>query len=322
MVHTFISISLIYPPCPVSALLASSSLDAPRQAHVISVGQFRPEKDHERQLRAFALFLQSPFVQHRTSGSPTTAASGRAMATRSTAALPSRPTLFLVGGCRDAQDEARVAALRALAVELGIQHSVQFHVNVDSTELTRLLTTSLVCLHTMWNEHFGISCVESMAAGTVLIAHNSGGPRADIVVDDGGMCESVIDKCSCGACARCGSPGWSSSLCPRVQGYQPVIWPPHPKNMRNAWNLYLQPTFPCQPDRSTRHGPIAIANCWPCGRPRSVGRACSLMKCLSNGFASVSQRSCESRQAHGDLLYEACRHVYIKRCVALPAVCV
>jgi glycosyltransferase involved in cell wall biosynthesis len=234
----------------VSALLASSSLDAPRQAHVVSVGQFRPEKDHERQLRAFALFLQSPFVQHRTSESLTTAAGGRVMATRSTAVLPSRPTLHLIGGCRDAQDEARVAALRALAVELGIQKDVQFHVNVDSTELTRLLTTSLVCLHTMWNEHFGISCVESMAAGTVLIAHNSGGPRADIVVDDSGMRElSSIDVCGvCLLVHMCTLDG-RPCIYPHVQGYQQVTWPPRLKNMQNALNQCLRPTFPCRPDR-------------------------------------------------------------------------
>ena len=34
----------------------------------------------------------------------------------------------------------------------------------------------------MWNEHFGISVVEYMAAGLVTIAHDSGGPRMDIVV--------------------------------------------------------------------------------------------------------------------------------------------
>lgn len=36
----------------------------------------------------------------------------------------------------------------------------------------------------MVDEHFGISIVEYMAAGLVPIAHNSGGPRADIVVSD------------------------------------------------------------------------------------------------------------------------------------------
>ena len=34
----------------------------------------------------------------------------------------------------------------------------------------------------MWNEHFGIAIVESMAAGQIMVAHNSGGPKSDILV--------------------------------------------------------------------------------------------------------------------------------------------
>lgn len=34
----------------------------------------------------------------------------------------------------------------------------------------------------MWNEHFGIGVVEMMASGLITIAHNSGGPKADIIV--------------------------------------------------------------------------------------------------------------------------------------------
>merc|ERR1711937_112880 len=34
----------------------------------------------------------------------------------------------------------------------------------------------------MWNEHFGIGVVEMQTAGCIPIAHNSGGPKADIVV--------------------------------------------------------------------------------------------------------------------------------------------
>jgi len=33
----------------------------------------------------------------------------------------------------------------------------------------------------MWNEHFGISIVEMMAAGLVVVAHKSGGPLMDII---------------------------------------------------------------------------------------------------------------------------------------------
>jgi len=37
----------------------------------------------------------------------------------------------------------------------------------------------------MWNEHFGIGVVEMMAAGLLVVAHNSGGPKADIVTVGG-----------------------------------------------------------------------------------------------------------------------------------------
>lgn len=34
----------------------------------------------------------------------------------------------------------------------------------------------------MWNEHFGIGIVEMMAAGLIVVAHKSGGPKSDIVI--------------------------------------------------------------------------------------------------------------------------------------------
>lgn len=33
----------------------------------------------------------------------------------------------------------------------------------------------------MFNEHFGIGNVELMAGGVIVVAHNSGGPRMDII---------------------------------------------------------------------------------------------------------------------------------------------
>lgn len=33
----------------------------------------------------------------------------------------------------------------------------------------------------MENEHFGIAVVEMMAAGLIVMAHNSAGPREDII---------------------------------------------------------------------------------------------------------------------------------------------
>ena len=33
----------------------------------------------------------------------------------------------------------------------------------------------------MWKEHFGMGVVEMMAAGLITIAHNSAGPKEDII---------------------------------------------------------------------------------------------------------------------------------------------
>lgn len=59
---------------------------------------------------------------------------------------------------------------------------MEFIINASFTDLKKYLSTALIGLHTMWNEHFGISVVEYMAAGLVTVAHKSGGPLLDIVV--------------------------------------------------------------------------------------------------------------------------------------------
>eukprot|EP00898_Chlorokybus_atmophyticus_P007747 jgi/Chlat1/7974/Chrsp69S07399 len=132
----------------------------------ISVAQFRPEKAHGLQLEAFR------------NASRLARAAGVADA--------SRARLVLVGSCRHVADQQRLEDLHALASTLGIADQVDFHVNVSYEELKRLLGASIAGLHTMTDEHFGISVVEYMAAGAVPIAHNSGGPRADIVLPEEG----------------------------------------------------------------------------------------------------------------------------------------
>lgn len=148
---------VVYPPCDTSEL--SRMPLEPRRNEILSVAQFRPEKDHALQLRAFALLLQNEPQLVRQ-----------------------QPvTLVLLGGMRNDADRARVDELRALAAELGIAARVQFVLNASLAELHQHLGAAAVGIHTMWNEHFGIGIVELMAAGVVVVAHNSGGPKADIV---------------------------------------------------------------------------------------------------------------------------------------------
>lgn len=87
----------------------------------------------------------------------------------------------------------------------------------------------MIGLHTMWNEHFGISVVEGMAAGTLMVAHNSGnfiiaqkisetfsgGPKMDII---GELSSEDSELLRCGFLAATtegcekGSRFWSVNL--------------------------------------------------------------------------------------------------------------
>jgi alpha-1,2-mannosyltransferase len=84
--------------------------------------------------------------------------------------------LVLVGGCRNQADSDRAAALATLAEELGISEHVQLMVNAPFSDVVGVLGASLVGLHSMIDEHFGISVVEYLAAGCIPVAHDSGVP--------------------------------------------------------------------------------------------------------------------------------------------------
>lgn len=155
--------SVVYPPCDVRAFLEvplegedEEELEegweelggelgsegegrgegVDRKCHsIVSVGQFRPEKDHPLQIRAFRKLMD------RKREGP-----GGREALR----------LVLIGGCRNKEDEDRVLMLRGLCQELGISDCVDFKLNVSFEELKRELVNASIGLHTMWNEHFGI----------------------------------------------------------------------------------------------------------------------------------------------------------------------
>ena len=128
---------VVYPPCDVAEFLKipleQQQLDDSCTRTIVSVSQFRPEKDHRLQLLAFEKFLSSVPAERR-----------------------SKFKLLLVGGCRNEDDTVRVEQLRKFAQELNIADSVEFRLNVTFDELKECLAEADVGLHTMWNEHFGI----------------------------------------------------------------------------------------------------------------------------------------------------------------------
>ncbi|XP_010534609.1 PREDICTED: GDP-Man:Man(3)GlcNAc(2)-PP-Dol alpha-1,2-mannosyltransferase [Tarenaya hassleriana] len=153
----------VYPPCDTSGLQALSLKRSSDPPKIISVAQFRPEKAHMLQLEAFSLALEK-LDPH----------------------LP-RPKLQFVGSCRNQSDEERLQKLKDRSVELKVDGDVEFYKNVMYRDLVTLLGNAVAGIHSMVDEHFGISVVEYMAAGAIPIAHNSAGPKMDIVLQENGQ---------------------------------------------------------------------------------------------------------------------------------------
>ncbi|CAD6565058.1 MAG: asparagine-linked glycosylation protein [Cyphobasidiales sp. Tagirdzhanova-0007] len=153
---------IVYPPCDTGAL--SSLPFATRENMILSVAQFRPEKEHSTQLRALKAFIQQKKIPHTAS-----------------------VKLVMAGSVRNAGDEKRIAELRTLAKELGVADQVDFVINPPFPELLKLFGRASIGLSTMVDEHFGINIVEFMAAGLIPLVHASGGPLLDIVIEQGDL---------------------------------------------------------------------------------------------------------------------------------------
>lgn len=164
---------IVYPPCGAMTEFTSFDL-VERSPLALSIAQFRPEKNQLLQLEALHVLLTTH---------------AEAMAT-----THKDFQLVLLGSCRNADDEARVTALKEHSVALGVDARVRFVVNASYAELKQHLATASIGLHTMYNEHFGISVVEMMAAGLIVVANNSGGPAADIVRDGAGFLALTADE--------------------------------------------------------------------------------------------------------------------------------
>lgn len=153
---------VVYPPCDVESFKAIQNSIQRQQdtqtLNIVSISQFRPEKNHLQQIEAFVSFLSKSNAYEST--------------------------LTMYGGCRDENDKKRVEDLRQFISMFDLENNVEIVVNASFKSLLDGISKANVAIHTMKNEHFGIVLLECMAAGLITMAHNSGGPREDII-DDG-----------------------------------------------------------------------------------------------------------------------------------------
>ena len=139
---------LAYPPC---GAMKGITRKENGKVTVLSLAQFRPEKDQVKQLEAWALL--PPSVRRKAK-------------------------LVVAGAVRHADDQRILDALKRQAAGMD---GVEFLVSAPRHEIMALLSSASIGLHTMRLEHFGIAVVEFMAASLVVVAHASGGPLLDIV---------------------------------------------------------------------------------------------------------------------------------------------
>ncbi|KAJ8904256.1 hypothetical protein NDN08_000780 [Rhodosorus marinus] len=159
-------VHVVYPPCEVGVIEAGVA-EHRNEGQIISLAQFRPEKNHEKQLEMMNILVNEKHCRVR---------------------------LKLIGGARNHADEDRAAMLQQLSAQLKLKDNCEFHVNVPYQEVRRYLAETDIAVHTMSDEHFGISVVEMMASGAIIIGHNSGGVR-DIIENgtSGFLAESSSD---------------------------------------------------------------------------------------------------------------------------------
>jgi len=137
---------VIFPPVSTKDFYGELGFDK-RGDYVVSVGRIAPEKRIEHQVEAIS---KTPY------------------------------RLKVVGSTLLRLYATYYNELRRKISDSGLSAKVSFETNVPFRRLRQLLSNAKIYVHTMLEEHFGISIVEAMASGCPVIMHGSGGAWTDI----------------------------------------------------------------------------------------------------------------------------------------------
>ncbi|OHT08890.1 glycosyl transferase [Tritrichomonas foetus] len=155
---------ILYPPCDCTQF-CEFPLDNREKGLIISVGQFRPEKDYPLQLKIMEQLKDT------------------------------NAHLVIIGGCRNENDQKLVNSLQKTIDEK--QLNVELKTNLPYNDLKDYLSRADIGLHTMYNEHFGICAVEYISSGCIPMCNKSAGPLMDIVKDENYLaltCDEYVEK--------------------------------------------------------------------------------------------------------------------------------
>ena len=155
---------ILYPPCSIS-LYKEAAKNKDRQNIIVSFAQFRPEKNQAMQIKILSDLKKKLGIYPELEDLE----------------------LHLIGGVRNSDDQKIFDGLNNYARQLGVQKYVKFLQNGTTEQITEEFSKAKIGIHTMIDEHFGITLIEMMAAGLIVVTHNSAGAKNDILVSDGDM---------------------------------------------------------------------------------------------------------------------------------------
>jgi len=155
--------TVVHPPVNLDDIIAKPILDhAERTRRVLTVVRISPEKHPER-----VLYLACLLKKHRIE--------------------------TLLVGALSRSNKPLYDKLIETAIKLGVDDYFDIKANVPRSELVELYRSSLIYVHVTPREHFGISIVEAMAAGTPVIIPRDSGSWTDIALGDEGVAASYLD---------------------------------------------------------------------------------------------------------------------------------
>jgi alpha-1,2-mannosyltransferase len=157
----------LYPPCNVRAFDQGLNYSM-KEDIIVSFAQFRPEKRHKMQIEIIER-LRNTFPNIK---------------------------LYMVGSTRNKEDEELLRELQYVINQKGLSNNIHTYVNQDIDSIKGFFQKAKVGIHTMRDEHFGITIIEMMAAGLITIAHRSAGAKDDIIGPSektvGSLAESIF----------------------------------------------------------------------------------------------------------------------------------
>ena len=150
---------ILYPPCSIS-IYKEAAKNKQRQNIIVSFAQFRREKRQYLQIKILAKLREK---------------------------LQNYPgfqdlELHIIGGVRNSEDQQMLDSLVLYSKQLGVQDYVKFLPNGSIEQIMEEFAKAKIGIHTMVDEHFGITLIEMMAAGLIMVTHKSAGAKDDILI--------------------------------------------------------------------------------------------------------------------------------------------